>query len=71
MPKFTNEHWGQAFRMYCNTTAWGYHPTYKNTGNKHTVIWETHNEKTSMGRTHSSSKHIKKDQIDEILQTNI
>jgi len=71
MPKFTNEHWGQAFRMYCNTTAWGYNPTYRHTGNKHTVTWEQDNEKTNMGRTHSSSEHLKKDQIDAIHQTHI
>ena len=61
MPKFSNENWGQAFRMYCNTTAWGYNPTYKHTGNKHTVTWESDYEKTSMGRTHSSAEHLKKD----------
>lgn len=47
MPKFTNEHWGQAFRMYCNTTAWGYNPTYKQSGNKHTVTWERKNEQNN------------------------
>ncbi len=44
MPKFTNENWGQAFRMYCNTSAWGYNPTYKQSGKKHTVTWEKDNE---------------------------
>lgn len=61
MPKFTNEHWGQAFRMYCNTTAWGYSPTYKQSGKTHTVIWENTDEKTNMGGQHQSIAQKQKD----------
>ena len=61
MPKFTNENWGQAFRMYCNTTAWGYNPTYKQSGNKHTVTWENTDEKTNMGGQHQSIAQKQKD----------
>ena len=51
MPKFTNENWGQAFRMYCNTTAWGYNPTYKKSGDRHTVTWEKNNEQNKTKHT--------------------
>ena len=61
MPTFSNTNWSQAFRMYCNTTAWGYNPTYKQSGNKHTVTWENTDEKTNMGGQHQSIAQKQKD----------
>ena len=34
---FSSPNWGQAFRMYNNTRAWGYDPEYKQKDDIHIV----------------------------------
>ena len=42
---FSSPNWGQAFRMYNNTTAWGYDPEYKQKDDIHIVSWKIKDNK--------------------------
>lgn len=43
---FSSPNWGQAFRMYNNTTAWGFQPKYEQKDDIHIVSWKIKDKKT-------------------------